>query len=192
MAAACSSDGGATYPEAIFFSVQPGSNHFNDKPMITTDTNPNSPFRDNVYSAWDASSGGSSAGGIRLARSSDHGLTFTSTRVDTPSGPGKGIGAVPFVGPNGELYAAWNDFKANTIAFNRSFDGGVTWGQQIVIAPKTVPFEMLVPAESFRGALIYPACDTDRSSAPPRGPPYRAWLDQSAGDRRDIFLSLSS
>jgi len=144
-----------------------------------------------VYIAWDASSGGSSAGGIRLARSSDHGLTFTSTRVDNPSGPGKGIGAVPFVGPNGELYAAWNDFKANTIAFNRSFDGGVTWGQQNVIAPKTVPFEILVPAESFRGALIYPACDTDRSSGPHRGRLYCAWMDQSAGGVADIFLSFS-
>jgi hypothetical protein len=191
MAVARSSDGGATYPHATFFSFQSGSNHFNDKPMISTDTNPNSPFRDNVYIAWDASSGGSSAGGIRLARSSDHGLTFTSTRVDSPSGPGKGIGAVPFVGPNGEVYAAWNDFKANTIAFNRSFDGGVTWGQQTVIAPKTVPFQILVPAESFRGALIYPACDTDRSSGPHRGRLYCAWMDQSAGGVADIFLSFS-
>jgi len=52
---------------------------------------------------------------------------------------------VPFVGPKGEVYVAWNDFKANTIAFNRSFDGSATWGQQTVIAPKTVPFQILVP-----------------------------------------------
>ena len=191
MAVARSTDGGQTYPQLTLFSFQSGENHFNDKPMITADTNPNSSFRDNVYIAWDAASGGSSAGGIRLARSSDHGLTFTSTRVDNPSGPGQGIGAVPFVGPGGELYAAWNDFKANTIAFNRSFDGGVTWGQQTVIAPKTVPFQILVPAESFRGALIYPACDADRSSGPHRGRLYCAWMDQSAGGVADIFLSFS-
>src|SRR2546422_5423157 len=28
-----------------------------------------------------------------------HGVSFTSTRVDNPGGPGRGIGAVPFVGP---------------------------------------------------------------------------------------------
>jgi hypothetical protein len=191
LAVARSNDGGQTYPSVTFFSFQSGKNHFNDKPMIAADTNPHSPFRDRVYVAWDAASGGSNAGGIRLAHSSDHGLTFTATRVDDPSGPGKGIGAVPFVGPNGEVYAAWNDIKANTIAFNRSFDGGVTWGSQTVIASKTASFQILVPAESFRGALVYPACDADRSTGPHRGRLYCAWMDQTAGGVADIFLSFS-
>ena len=37
--------------------------------MITTDQNLTSPFRDNVYIAWDAAFGGSSGGGIRVGRS---------------------------------------------------------------------------------------------------------------------------
>ena len=192
VAVARSSDGGQTYPEVNFFSFQSGGNHFNDKPIITADTNLNSPFRDNVYIAWDAASGGSTSGGIRLARSTDHGLTFTSTRIDNPGGPGRGIGANPFVGPNGELYAAWNDFSnANTIAFNRSFDGGVTWGTQTVVAAKSAPFELLPPAESFRGALIYPACDADRSNGPHSGRLYCSWLDQLPNGLGDIFLSFS-
>ncbi|HEY6969502.1 MAG TPA: sialidase family protein [Candidatus Angelobacter sp.] len=191
LAVARSTDGGQTYPQTAFFSFQSGGNHFNDKPMITADKNVASPFRDNVYVAWDAASGGSTGGGIRLARSTDHGATFAAMRVDSPSGPGKGIGAVPFVGPNGELYVAWNDFQANTIAFNRSFDGGVTWGQQNVVASKNIPFEILLPAESFRGALIYPACDTDRSSGPHRGRLYCSWLDETSAGFGDIFLSFS-
>ena len=99
---------------------------------------------------------------------------------------------MPFVGPNGEAYAAWNDFsKANNITVNRSFDGGVTWGTPTVIAAKTVPFEILVPAESFRGALIYPACDADRSSGPHRGRLYCSWMDLTAAGVADIFLSFS-
>ena len=191
MAVARSTDGGQTYPQVNFFSFQSGKDHFNDKPMIAADTNPNSSFRDNVYVGWDAASGGSSAGGIRLARSSDHGQSFLVTRVDNPNGPGQGIGAVPFVGPNGEVYVAWNDIKANTIAFNRSFDGGITWGQATVISSKSVPFEIPLPAQSFRGALIYPACDADRSNGPNRGHLYCAWMDQSAGGVADIFLSSS-
>src|SRR2546426_6939451 len=54
MAVAKSTDGGKTYPSVNFFSFENGSNHFNDKPMITADTNPSSALRDNVYSAWDA------------------------------------------------------------------------------------------------------------------------------------------
>src|SRR5947209_8166163 len=107
MAVARSTDGGATYPSVTFFSLEGGSSHFNDKPMITADTNLNSPFRDNVYIAWDAAAGGSTGGGIRVGISTDHGANFDVTRADDPSGPGRSIGASPAVGPNGELYVAW-------------------------------------------------------------------------------------
>src|SRR5256885_16912020 len=75
MAVARSTDGGQTYPSVTFFGLEGGSNHFNDKPMITADTNLNSPFRDNVYIAWDAAVGGSTGGGIRGASSTDHGAS---------------------------------------------------------------------------------------------------------------------
>jgi hypothetical protein len=194
MAVAKSTDGGQTYPNANFFGFQSGSNHFNDKPMITADTNSGSPFRNNVYLAWDAASGGSTAGGIRVATSADHGASFSIARADNPSGPGKGIGAVPFVGPNGQLYVAWSDFGAQTIAFNRSLDGGATWGSQTVIASEKLLFQDAVPAESFRGALVYPACDTDRSTGPHRGRLYCSWMDLAASpnsQNTDIFLSFS-
>lgn len=192
MAVARSLDGGQTYPFTNFFSFASGSDHFNDKPMITTDTSLTSPFRDHVYVAWDASSGGSTAGGIRVGSSSDHGQNFTITRADTPSGPSHSIGAVPFTGPYGELYVAWSDNKARTIAFNRSLDGGTTWGNQVVIAPEKLVFQALIPAESFRGALVYPACATDRSSGPHRGRLYCSWMDLNAsGIDTDIFVSFS-
>ena len=125
-------------------------------------------LRDSVYVAWDAAIGGST-GGVRLARSTDHGATFTTVRIDDPRGPGRAIGAIPFVGPNGEVYVAWNDYAANTIAFNRSMDGGVTWDTPRVVASKRLPFDIAIPAEFNRGALVYPACDTDRSSGPHLG-----------------------
>jgi hypothetical protein len=190
MAVARSTDGGATYPGVTYFSFSGGEDHFNDKPMITADTNLKSPFRDNVYIAWDAAIGGSTGGGIRFAASRDHGATFTVTRADDPKGPGRSIGTSPFVGPNGEVYVAWNDYAANTIAFNRSFDGGATWDAQRVIASKTIPFDIRIPAEFNRGALVYPACDTDRSSGPHRGRLVCSWMDL-AGDGTDIFLSYS-
>ena len=193
LAVAKSTDGGKTYPKdaVTYFSFEGGENHFNDKPMITTDLNLKSPFRDNVYIAWDAAVGGSTSGGIRVARSSDHGATFTVTRADDPQGPGRAIGAVPFVGTEGELYVAWNDYAANTIAFNRSSDGGVTWGQQNVIANKRIPFDIRIPAESFRGALVYPACDVDRSKGAHRGRLVCSWMDLAGNGTTDIFTSYS-
>jgi hypothetical protein len=192
MAVARSTDGGKTYPAATFFAFEGGSNHFNDKPMITADANRTSPFRDNVYIAWDAASGGSATGGgVRLARSTDHGATFTTVRVDDPSGPGRSIGAVPFVGPNGEVYAAWNDYGANAIVFNSSFDGGATWGTPRTVAGKTAPFQINVPAEFNRGALVYPACDADRSTGRRRGRLACSWMDLTPAGTSDVFLSFS-
>ena len=54
IAVARSQNGGQTYPFVSFFSFASGSDHFNDKPMITVDTTLTSKFRDNVYVAWDA------------------------------------------------------------------------------------------------------------------------------------------
>src|SRR5712692_6901646 len=127
MAVARSTDGGKTWPQVTFFEFNSGENHFNDKPMITADQNAGSPFRDSVYIGWDAAVGGSSSGGVRLARSRDHGLSFTTTRIDNPSGAGNAIGATVTTGPQGQVYAAWNDIAANTITFNSSLDGGATW-----------------------------------------------------------------
>src|SRR5262249_33169600 len=56
MAVAKSTDGGKTWPQVTYFNYTTGNGKFNDKPMIAVDTNPNSPFRDNVYVAWDSAS----------------------------------------------------------------------------------------------------------------------------------------
>jgi hypothetical protein len=192
MAVAKSTNGGKTYPSVTFFSFSGGSNHFNDKPMITTDRNANSPFRDNVYIAWDASSGGSATGGgIRVATSTDHGATFQSVRVDDPGGPGRGIGASPFVGPDGTVYVAWNDFANNVIAFARSSDGGATWERPAIVSTKSAVFDVGIPAESFRRALVYPSCDADRSSGPHSGRLYCSWMDLTAAGTTDIFSAFS-
>ncbi len=191
MAVAKSTDGGRTYPSVSYFSFATGGDHFNDKPMITTDRNARSPFQNNVYVTWDAASGGSSDGGVRVGASADGGATFAVTRVDAPSGPSQSIAAVPFVGPNGEVYVAWNDYGANTIAFNRSFDGGGSWGIASVAATKQLAFDIAIPAESFRGALDYPSCDVDRSKAAHRGRLYCAYMDVTSTGNTDIKLISS-
>ena len=186
MAVAKSTDGGKTFPTVTYFSFENGSNHFNDKPMVTTDLR-----NDNIYVAWDAAAGGSTGGGIRVGTSTDHGATFTITRADDPSGPGRSIAAQPFVGTNGELYVAWNDYQQNTIEFNVSLDGGATWGTQHAIASKQIPFDIGIPAEFNRRALVYPACDVDRSKGAHRGRLVCSWMDLTADGTSDIVVSYS-
>jgi hypothetical protein len=190
LSVARSSDGGRSWTPN-YFGFSAGSDHFNDKPMITTDRNAGSPWRDRVYLAWDASSGGSATGGgVLVATSADAGATFTTVRADDPHGPGRAIGAVPFTGPNGELYVAWNDYRANTIAFTASFDGGASFAAPSVVSRKTLAFDAGIPAEFSRRALVYPTCDADRTTGPHRGRLYCAWMD--AGPLgTNILLSMS-
>ena len=196
MAVAKSFDGGKSWPQVTFFNFNSGNGKFNDKPMIAVDTNPNSPFRDSVYVGWDtASSGKSSANDdLLFARSTDGGLTFSSPiALNNPTGgPRQVIGADPFVGPNGEVYVAWHDVQQNRLMVNSSFNGGATFGQQQVIAPTVVAFDDAIPAMASRHALLYPACDTDRSSSANRGTLYCSWMDETASNGTDIFVSHST
>src|SRR5712692_7820762 len=99
MSVARSLAGGKSALEVTFFKFNSGSGKFNDKPLIVVDTNPNSPFRDSVYVAWDNASlnaGKSSANDdLLFARSTDGGLTFSSpVALNNPTGgPRQVIGA---------------------------------------------------------------------------------------------------
>ncbi len=185
-------------PGVTFFNFNSGSGKFNDKPLIAVDTNPNSPFRDSVYVAWDNASlnaGKSSANDdLLFARSTDGGLTFSSpVALNNPTGgPRQVIGADPFVGPNGEVYVAWHDVQQNLLRVNSSFNGGATFGQQQVIAPTVVAFDDAIPAMASRHALLYPACDADRSSSANRSTLYCSWMDETASNGTDIFVSHST
>jgi hypothetical protein len=198
MAVAKSSDGGATWPQVTFFNFNSGSGKFNDKPMIAVDTNPASPFRDSVYVAWDNASNreGKSASNnaLLLSRSSDGGASFSAPIAvnSLTGGPSSVIGADPFVGPNGEVYVAWHDVQNSRLMVNRSLDGGATFGQPAAIAPTTVPFAAAITPQASRGALLYPACDSDRSDGARHGTLYCSWMDETASNGTDVFLAHSS
>jgi hypothetical protein len=198
MAVAKSTDEGKTWPQVTFFNFNSGKGKFNDKPMIAVDTNPSSPFRDSVYVAWDNASNNagksSSNNALLFARSTDGGKTFSNPLAlnTLTGGPNSVIGADPFVGPKGEVYVAWHDVQNNRLMVNSSFDGGVTFGQQQSIAPTIVSFDDAIPAMASRHALLYPACDADRSNSPNRGTLYCSWMDETATNGTDVFVARSS
>jgi hypothetical protein len=160
MAVAHSTDHGATWT-ATYFNPQTGNGQFNDKPMITVDTG--SAHHNRVYVAWDNATGSSSSdkngNNVLLSYSDDGGLTF-STPVSV-SGPFKGrtggIGADPYVTPDGTLHVAWQDYAHGTISDATSTDGGLTFSPPQLIAPVNA-FEFDPAAQASRGALVYPSC----------------------------------
>ena len=192
MAVARSSDHGQTWT-ATYFNQNSGTGKFNDKPMITVDTNPSSPHFNTVYVAWDNASfnqGKSSNNDVVLvSSSSDHGVTFSSPVVASPSGGGQAavIGADPFVGPDGTLYVAWTDAINPAIRVAASGDGGQSFGATHLVAGTLATFETLPPAQALRGALIYPACGADAL-----GNLYCSWSDANAAGFTRVYESQST
>jgi len=166
MAVSRSSDGGLTWT-ATYFAPQTGEGQFNDKPMITVDTG--SAHHNRIYVAWDNATGNSSStkngNNVVVSYSDDGGVTFSSPVSVSGDFTGKtgGIGADPYVTSDGTLHVAWQDYAHLVIADASSTDGGNTFSAPHAIA-LVGAFQFNVAAQSTRGALVYPACGSYRSS----------------------------
>jgi hypothetical protein len=156
-----STDHGCTYPSAAKASgASPAT--FDDKDSIAADSNPNSPFRDNVYVAWTrfnfpiGKGGGFGNDQILLARSTDGGATFSTPLPLSPAHNNNTVGgrqgSAVKVGPDGTVYVAWLDTvqKQPVEVVTASHDGGVTFGRPVVAAIVTDDFVSPVPGSSFR------------------------------------------
>jgi hypothetical protein len=98
-------------------------------------------------------------------------------------------GAVPTVGPNGEIYVAWAD--GSGIKFDRSFDEGNTWIQNdISVANQPNGWDYAIPGILRANGL--PVTDCDRSKSIYKGRVYINWTDQLNGTTdTDVWISYS-
>jgi hypothetical protein len=98
-------------------------------------------------------------------------------------------GAVPAVGPNGEVYVSWAyDEK---IYFDRSLDQGTNWmAQDIEVAKQPGGWDQQIPGLGRANGMPVTLCDL--SSGSYGGRIYVNWADQSAGeDDTDIWMASS-
>ncbi len=179
---------------------------FQDKELIAVDTTGGA-NDGNVYVVWtEFPASQNPPTRILFSRSTDAGVTYsTPVRINTS---GQGVsGAIPTVGPGGELYVAWQDrsFVNNSrIVVRRSLDGGVTWGPEAVAANFVRSQDAGASATCGRPALNgnirvneFPTIDVDRSAGASRGNVYVAYPgdpdgNASAGDRSNIFVTRST
>jgi hypothetical protein len=98
-------------------------------------------------------------------------------------------GAVPSVGPNGEIYVAWA--LGENIWFDSSLDGGRTWLDNDIRAARIAGgWSHDIPGIGRANGM--PVTGTDLSSGPLRGSVYICWADQRNGEHdTDIFFTYS-
>ena len=165
-----------------------------DKEWIAVDTD------NNMYVTWTefdkyGSADPMDSSRILFSRSNDGGNTWSNpVRLSRQGGDcvdsdSTVEGAVPALGPNGELYVAWAG--PNGLLFDRSLDSGTTWlNNDIPIDPMPTGWDYHIPGISRSNGL--PITDCDISNGPYRGTIYVNWSDQRNGaSNTDVWLSKS-
>ena len=170
---------------------------FEDKPWIGVDRSPASPHRGNVYVAWTrfdvyGSENPAHRSRIMFSRSRDDGRTF-SVPIEISDETGNALdsddtveGVVPVTAPNGDVYVAWAGPKG--LYFDRSTDGGWTFGNDTVISAMPGGWDLPVPGIERHNGMPITAVDLSQSAH--RGTVYVNWIDQRNGDP-DVFVIAS-
>ena len=133
---------------------------------------------------------------IMFSKSTDAGETWSDAiQINEVSGDcidsdNTTEGAVPAVGPDGEVYVAWSGPAG--LVFDRSLDGGETWlDEDIFIDPHTTGWDYSIPGINRSNGLPITCCDI--SNSPYNGTIYVNWSDQRNGaDDTDIWFSKST
>ena len=185
-----SNDGGFTWNTPVVVSTS----YYNltDKPYITVDNNPSSPYFNRIYIVWTLVS---YSYDVKCSYSTDGGLSFSSPLEISDSYNG-GFGAVPYVNSSGTLFVTWYDYYNDKIYIDKSTNGGVSFGTDILVSD-IVPIGDTCP-ETGRPSLKYcvrvyslPSMVIDTSGGPNNDNIYIVWADQRSGDP-DILIVRST
>ncbi len=189
-----STDGGRTWNDGSFMGLDGAKNQ--DKHWISIDRKTNT-----LYCTWTQfdkyeSTEPQDSSHILFSKSTDAGKTWTAAkRLNAQGGDciddDKTVeGAVPSVGPNGEVYVAWAGPLG--LVFNRSLDGGATWlPRETKIADIGGGWNYEISGLFRCNGLPFTACDTSQS--PYRGTVYVNWSDQRNGETNtDVWLAKST
>ena len=170
-----------------------------DKEWLAVDLT-QSPYRNNLYVTWTefddyGSSNPNDSSRIRFSKSTDQGITWSNAITisdvsgDCIDSDNTDEGAVPCVGPNGEIYVAWAGPLG--LVFDKSLDGGNTWGSDVFISDIPGGWDFDVSGIWRCNGLPITMCDI--SNSPYRGYIYVVWSDQRNGaTNTDIFMARST
>lgn len=189
-----STDGGVTWNNGSFMGLN--GTKAQDKEWAVVD-----PANNNIYVTWTqfdvyGSSNPAHKSIIRFAKSSDEGETWSpAIKINEVDGDcidsdNTVEGAVPAVGPGGEIYSAWAGPAG--LVFDRSLNGGETWlDEDIFVSDFPGGWDYAIPGIYRCNGLPVTVCDL--SYGPNRGNIYINWTDQRNGsDDTDVWLCRSS
>lgn len=189
-----SKDGGKTWNDGGYM----GAHHPKDQDKEWAIANPKN---GHLYATWTQfdkydSKAPEDKSNILFSYSKNKGKTWSDAiAINQISGDcidddGTTEGAVPAVGPKGEIYVAWS--LNEKIYFDRSLDKGKTWlAEDRVAADQPGGWTIHIPGLNRSNGMPIILSDVSKSST--RGNIYINWADQRNGkDDTDIWMCKSS
>lgn len=159
------------------------------------------PYNNHIYVTWTqfdsyGSSNVQDSTVILFSKSLNGGTTWSpALRINKVAGDCQDMdntveGAVPAVGPEGQIYVSWSGPQG--IVFDRSTDDGLTWNDtDLVVADMPGGWDFGVPGIYRANGMPVTCCDL--SDGPYRGSIYINWSDQRNGiNDTDVWFIKST
>ncbi len=149
---------------------------FPDRDMMTVDNSAASPYFGSVYIGYD-DNGAGNAPYVLYSRTGFGGWK-RSARIATGNPV---IGVNVTTGPDGSVYAAWEDYTGGQIFMAKSADGGATWGAAHVVTSyllSTGSFFVSIPPQASRGIVPFPMTASAPTGALHAGRVYISYTDK--------------
>jgi hypothetical protein len=163
-----SADGGATW---TLDGTVSGDQKSVDKQMVWVDHAAGSRFKDTLYAVWH------NAGPVYMSRRRPGG-TWERPLLVSGKQLGTGIGADVKTNSVGTVFAFWPNTQTRALQVVRSNNGGASYTRPVTIANTIDSFDIGIPAQSRRRALIYVSGGAFRGAG--RNLVYAAWTDLNA------------
>lgn len=187
-------DGGVKWTNGTYSGLN--GTKAQDKHWAAVDSRTN-----NIYVTWTqfdkyGSKVKTDSSNILFTSSFDAGKTWsTSVRINQKAGGCKDDdktveGAVPCVGPDGEIYVSWAGNES--IHFDRSLDSGKTWlANDVLVSDMPGGWDFSIPGFQRCNGMPVTCCDVSNSKY--KGTIYINWADQRNGaDNTDVWISKSA
>ncbi len=161
-----------------------------DRDMMTVDNTSSSPFFGSVYIGYD-DNGHNNTPYVMYSRDGKTGWT-RSTAIPHANPT---IGVNVSTGPDGSVYACWEDYSGQKLYCSKSTDGAATFGAAVLVTTyrmNTTGFFVFIPPQNLRGILPYPMTAVAPAGGAHAGRLYVSYTDvDTVNANTNIYLRFS-
>ncbi len=173
-------DGGQSWTDRGF-AVDGVQGVFEDKEFIACDRT-SSQYHGKIYMAWARFYNAD----IYFVSTADEGDNWTSERLVSDSSGNQF--PIPVVGVDGTVYVAWTSYYDSAIKIDRSYDGGLSFSNDLTVTNLYNPFPTINGSIDTPG---HPAMDADITAGDYSGRLYVAYISRDGASDYDIFIRHS-